>query len=72
LNIGKEFALGQGLVGQVAIEKERILLNNVPKDYIKIGSGLGEASPVSVIVLPVLFEKEIKAVIELASFRKFQ
>jgi len=71
LNIGKEFALGQGLVGQVAIEKERILLNNVPKDYIKIGSGLGEASPVSVIVLPVLFEKEIKAVIELASFENF-
>jgi len=71
LSIGKEFALGQGLVGQVAIEKERILLNNVPKDYIKIGSGLGEASPVSVIVLPVLFEKEIKAVIELASFENF-
>src|SRR4029078_3645916 len=67
----KEFALGQGLVGQVAIEKERILLTNVPKDYIRITSGLGEASPVSVIVLPVLFEKEIKAVIELASFENF-
>ncbi len=71
LNINREFALGQGLVGQVAIEKERILLNNVPKDYIKIASGLGEASPASVIVLPVLFETEIKAVIELASFSEF-
>ena len=71
LAISKEFALGQGLVGQVAVEKERILLTNVPKDYIKIGSGLGESSPVSVIVLPVLFEKEIKAVIELASFDNF-
>jgi len=71
LLLNKEFAIGQGLVGQVAIEKERILLNNVPKDYIKIGSGLGEAAPVSVIVLPVLFEKEIKAVIELASFENF-
>jgi signal transduction histidine kinase/DNA-binding response OmpR family regulator/HAMP domain-containing protein len=71
LDISKEFSLGQGLVGQVAVEKERILLNNVPKDYIKIGSGLGEASPSSVIVLPVLFEKEIKAVIELASFESF-
>ncbi|HWI91210.1 MAG TPA: HAMP domain-containing protein [Flavisolibacter sp.] len=71
LNTQKEFSLGQGLVGQVAIGKERILLNNVPKDYIKITSGLGEASPVSVIVLPVLFEKEIKAVIELASFENF-
>jgi signal transduction histidine kinase/CheY-like chemotaxis protein/HAMP domain-containing protein len=71
LNTTKEFSLGQGLVGQVAIEKERILLTNVPKDYIRITSGLGEASPVSVIVLPVLFEKEIKAVIELASFGNF-
>jgi HAMP domain-containing protein/signal transduction histidine kinase/CheY-like chemotaxis protein len=71
LNTTKVFALGQGLVGQVAIEKERILLTNVPKDYIRISSGLGEASPVSVIVLPVLFEKEIKAVIELASFGNF-
>jgi HAMP domain-containing protein len=71
MNITKEFALGQGLVGQVALEKERILLTNVPKDYIKIGSGLGESSPVNVIVLPVLFENQIKAVIELASFDEF-
>ncbi len=69
--INREVSLGQGLVGQVAIDKERILLSNVPKDYLKIASGLGEASPVSVIVLPVLFEKEIKAVIELASFGNF-
>ncbi|MET0463112.1 MAG: response regulator, partial [Chitinophagaceae bacterium] len=67
----REFALGEGLVGQVALEKERILLTNIPKNYIKIGSGLGKASPVNLIVLPVLFEKEIKAVIELASFDPF-
>ncbi|MET0394022.1 MAG: HAMP domain-containing protein [Chitinophagaceae bacterium] len=67
----REFALGEGLVGQCALEKERILLTNVPKNYIKIGSGLGKASPVNLIVLPVLFEKEIKAVIELASFDTF-
>jgi HAMP domain-containing protein/signal transduction histidine kinase/CheY-like chemotaxis protein len=67
----REFALGEGLVGQCALEKERILLSNVPKNYIKIGSGLGKASPVNLIVLPVLFEKEIKAVIELASFDTF-
>src|SRR5258706_35076 len=67
----KEFALGQGLVGQCALEKERILLTNVPKNYIKISSGLGKAAPVNLIVLPVLFEKEIKAVIELASFEPF-
>jgi len=67
----KEFALGEGLVGQCALEKERILLSNVPKNYIKIGSGLGKAVPVNLVVLPVLFEKEIKAVIELASFESF-
>src|SRR4051812_48762142 len=71
LSLAKEFELGEGLVGQCAVEKERILLTNVPKDYIKIGSGLGEASPVNLIVLPVLFETEIKAVIELASFDTF-
>ncbi|HEU5166213.1 MAG TPA: HAMP domain-containing protein [Chitinophagaceae bacterium] len=67
----KEFALGEGLVGQCAMEKERILLTNVPRNYTKISSGLGKASPLNVIVLPVLFEKEIKAVIELASFDAF-
>jgi HAMP domain-containing protein/signal transduction histidine kinase/CheY-like chemotaxis protein len=71
LEINREFALGQGLVGQCALEKERILLTNVPNDYIKIGSGLGDAPPVSVIILPVLFETQIKAVIELASFGHF-
>jgi HAMP domain-containing protein/signal transduction histidine kinase/CheY-like chemotaxis protein len=67
----KEFAIGEGLVGQCALEKERILLTNVPKNYTKISSGLGKASPLNLIVLPVLFEKEIKAVIELASFDAF-
>ncbi|SIO01252.1 HAMP domain-containing protein [Chitinophaga niabensis] len=71
VSLTREFALGQGLVGQCAVEKERILLTNVPPDYIKIGSGLGEASPLNLIVLPVLFETEIKAVIELASFDTF-
>jgi HAMP domain-containing protein/signal transduction histidine kinase/CheY-like chemotaxis protein len=67
----REFALGEGLVGQCALEKERILLTNVPRNYIKIGSGLGKASPVNLIVLPVLFENEIKAVVELATFDAF-
>jgi HAMP domain-containing protein/GAF domain-containing protein len=71
LEINREIALGEGLVGQVALSKERILLTNVPRNYFKVGSGLGEASPVSLIVLPVLFENQIKAVIELASFETF-
>jgi HAMP domain-containing protein/signal transduction histidine kinase/CheY-like chemotaxis protein len=71
LNIKREFSLGEGLVGQCAVEKERILLTNVPEGYVKISSGLGDATPLNLIVLPVLFEKEIKAVIELASFETF-
>src|SRR5213075_2152543 len=52
-------------------EKDRILLTNVPGDYVKINSGLGEAPPRNIIVLPVLFEGQVKAVIELASFQEF-
>ncbi len=67
----KEFSLGEGLVGQCALEKERILLTNIPRNYSKIVSGLGNSTPANLIVLPVLFETEIKAVIELASFDHF-
>ena len=70
-NLSNEYKPGQGLVGQCILEKERILLTNVPDNYIRIGSGLGEAAPLNIIVLPVLFEGEVKAVIELASFNRF-
>ncbi|PMB48518.1 hybrid sensor histidine kinase/response regulator, partial [Fischerella thermalis CCMEE 5330] len=70
-HLANRFHLGEGLVGQCALEKERILLTEVPHDYIKISSGLGEATPVNVVVLPVLFEGQVTAVIELASFRRF-
>ncbi|MEO7778116.1 MAG: response regulator, partial [Fibrobacteria bacterium] len=66
-----QFTLGEGLIGQCALEKERILLTNVPMDYVMINSGLGEAPPLSLIVLPVIFEGKVKAVIELASFERF-
>jgi len=70
-NIPTEFAIGEGLVGQVAFEKERIILSNVPGNYIKISSGLGRAKPTNLIILPVLFENNVKAVIELASLDTF-
>ncbi len=70
-NLSNRFRLRQGLVGQCAYEKKRILLTNVPGDYVTIGSALGEAAPLNIIVLPVLFEQEVKAVIELASFSRF-
>jgi signal transduction histidine kinase len=63
--------LGEGLVGQAAFERQRLLLTNVPGDYIQVTSGLGQATPLNIIVLPVLFEGQVKAVIELASFELF-
>ncbi|MBW4647490.1 MAG: response regulator [Kastovskya adunca ATA6-11-RM4] len=71
-SLANRFRLGEGLVGQCALEKERILLVDVPDDYIKISSGLGEAAPLNVVVLPVLFEEQVTAVIELASFQRFR
>ncbi len=67
----ERFHLGDGLVGQCAVEKKRILLVDVPPDFITISSSLGEARQVSIIVLPVLFEGETKAVIELATLGRF-
>ncbi len=67
----KAIPFGEGLVGQVAIEKQRVLLSEVPGEYLRVGSGLGAINAVSVVVLPVTFEGEIKAVIELASLERF-
>jgi len=65
------FRVGQGLVGQCAKEKHRILLSEVPTDYVRINSGLGDSTPLNIIVLPVLFEGAVRAVVELASFSPF-
>ncbi len=67
----ERLSVGEGLVGQCAQGKQRIHLTNVPTDYARIKSSLGEALPVSIVVLPVLFEGQTKAVIELASLRPF-
>jgi HAMP domain-containing protein/CheY-like chemotaxis protein len=64
-------AIGDGLVGQCAHEKQRILMEDVPSGYAPIRSSLGEATPVNVVVLPVLFEGQTKAVIEMASLHPF-
>ncbi|HLK35348.1 MAG TPA: ATP-binding protein, partial [Polyangiaceae bacterium] len=69
--LASTYRIKESLIGQCAFEKKRILLGDVPPDFISISSGMGEASPRSVVVLPVLFEGEVKAVIELASFKRF-
>jgi CheY-like chemotaxis protein/HAMP domain-containing protein len=69
--VNNRFKLGEGLVGQAALEKERILLTSVPSDYVQISSGLGEAAPMNIVVLPILFEGQVKAVMELSSLDEF-
>ncbi|MCR4295361.1 MAG: ATP-binding protein, partial [Elusimicrobia bacterium] len=70
-NLPERFRLGEGLVGQCAAEKRRITLTRVPADYARVNSALGSAVPSNVIILPVLFEGDVNAVIELASFERF-
>ncbi|MYN26688.1 hybrid sensor histidine kinase/response regulator [Duganella levis] len=65
------FLPGEGLVGQCALEKVRIWLTDVPRDYIVVSSGLGAAPPNNIVVLPILFEQQVKAVIEIASLDRF-
>ncbi|MEU5365773.1 HAMP domain-containing protein [Streptomyces sp. NPDC005925] len=65
------FRPGEALIGTAAEEKRTILVENAPSGYLKISSGLGEAPPAQVIVLPVLFEGTVLGVIELASFTPF-
>ena len=70
-HLSNVFRPGEGLIGQVALEKKRILIGEVPENYVKISSGLGEGTPLNLVVLPVMFEGELQAIIELASFNRF-
>jgi signal transduction histidine kinase/HAMP domain-containing protein len=67
-----QFAPGEGLVGQCAVEKRIVAVDDLPAEYVRIRSGIGSASPRSLIVVPVLFEGEVKGVIELGSVQRFK
>lgn len=62
---------GEGLIGQCWLEKKRIFMTDIPDSYINITSGLGEASPNCVIILPLPYNEDILGVLEMASFTKF-
>ena len=66
-----QYRIGQSLIGQVAKSKRPIVVDDIPQGYIKISSGLGEAPPANLAVLPVMFEDTVQGVVELASFTKF-
>src|SRR5205085_8047012 len=70
-NVANRFKFGEALIGQAAVERAPILVTEAPTDYIKVSSGLGEAAPVNIMVLPVLFEEQVLGVIELGSLRQF-
>src|SRR5687768_17102268 len=68
---GKEVDIGEGLVGQCAIEKRKLVLSNIASDAFRIATGLSESSALDVLVMPVVFEGEVRGVMELASLEHF-
>ena len=68
---GKEVQLGEGLVGQCAVDKRKLLLTNVPSSAFRIASGLAENAALDVLVLPIVFEGQLRGVLELASLERF-
>ncbi|MGM0531207.1 MAG: cache domain-containing protein [Bacteroidota bacterium] len=68
----KRIDFGDGLVGTCAIEKQSIYMEDIPQDYIEITSGLGDANPDSLLIVPLKLEEELHGIIEIASFNTFQ
>jgi HAMP domain-containing protein/CheY-like chemotaxis protein/signal transduction histidine kinase len=67
----RRYAIGEGLVGQAAADRQRLLITDIPQGSVQVRGGLLRASPRNVIVLPVLYEGHVKAVVELASLGGF-
>jgi len=66
-----KFSLGEGLAGQAALDRVRILVEDAPPGYVTVGSGLGESAPTHLAVLPIVFEDQVLGVLELASLHRF-
>jgi len=70
--IEQDIAIGEGLIGQCFVEQDKILISDIPKDYIKITSGLGSATPSMIAILPIKTNTDALGVIEIASFNEFK
>jgi methyl-accepting chemotaxis protein len=68
----QKIPIGNGLVGQTFLEKKTNILHKLPNNYLNIGSGLGEANPVSVVLLPLKINEQVEGVLEIASFANFE
>lgn len=68
----QKIKLGEGLLGQTFLEQETTHLTNMPEEYIRITSGLGDANPRALLLFPLKMDKESYGIIELASFREYQ
>lgn len=66
------FKSGEGLVGQVVLDRKYRFISNIPEDYMKISSGIGEATPNNIIIVPCIYNNEVKCVVELGTFENFQ
>ncbi|MEY4718389.1 MAG: hypothetical protein RL563_1007, partial [Pseudomonadota bacterium] len=66
-NLSSQFKLGENLVGQAALERKQILIQNVPDDYIRVTSGLGESPPTNICVTPIVFERNLRGVLEIGT-----
>ncbi len=70
--IKREFRLGEGFVGQAALEKDTIYISDIPGDYVTMTSGLGEATPKSLLIVPLVYNDIVHGVVEFASFGRFK
>ncbi|GEM_PF-826752 len=71
-NLSNQFNIGEGLIGQAALEKQTITLTQVPNDYIVVSSGLGETAPKNIIVAPFIYEREVGGVVEIGALTDFK
>jgi transcriptional regulator with GAF, ATPase, and Fis domain len=71
-HISKRVEIGQGVIGQVYLEGQPVLLTDVPNGYTEITSGLGESTPTCVLVIPMTYNEKVEAVIEIAGFEKYE